>query len=116
VGVIRKNEALSSAFSKIASEELGLENYPLSRNMLIGVWDIFFNDSAFSDDVSKHSFNLPYLCEIQPKMKKKLLFSKSRDKQHSNWAWLEIKTASQSNIVYKYVRAYVNWILDQKII
>lgn len=115
-GRIRKNEALNSAFSRIAGEELGLENYLLSENMLMGVWDHFYKDSAFSDDVSTHYINLPYLCEIQPQIKKKLLLPKGRDKQHSNWTWMDLETASKSNIVHKYVRAYANWILNQKII
>ena len=114
-GRIRKNEALNSAFSRIAGEELGLENYSLSQNMLMGVWDHFYNDSAFSDDVSTHYINLPYLCEIQTKIKKKLLLPKGRDRQHAYWTWMDLETASQSNIVHKYVRAYANWILDQKI-
>lgn len=83
-GRIRKNEALNVAFSRISGEELGLENYSLSQNMLMGVWDHFYNDSAFSDDVSTHYINLPYLCEIQPKMMKKLLLPKGRDQQHSD--------------------------------
>lgn len=114
-GRIRKNQVLNSAFSRIAGEELGLENYSLSQNRIMGVWDHFYNDSAFSDDVSTHYINLPYLCEIQPKMKKKLLLPKGKDQQHSNWTWLDLGTASQSNIVHKYVRVYANWILDQKI-
>jgi colanic acid biosynthesis protein WcaH len=115
-GRIRKNEALNSAFSRIASEELGLENYSISQNMLMGVWDHFYSDSAFNNNVSTHYINLPYLCEIQLKIKRKLLLPEGKDQQHSNWTWLDLETASKSNIVHKYVRAYARWILVQKII
>lgn len=115
-GRIRKNEALNSAFSRIVKEELGLEDNSLSKHILMGAWDHFYSDSAFSDDVSTHYVNLPHLCEIKPKMKKKLSLPKGKDQQHSNWTWLDIKIASQSNNVHKYVRAYANWILDQKIV
>lgn len=85
-GRIGRNEALTLAFSRIAREELGLENYLLLQYMLMGDWDHFYNDSAFSDDVSTHYIYLSYLCEIQPQMKKKLLLPKGRDKQHSSWS------------------------------
>jgi colanic acid biosynthesis protein WcaH len=115
-GRIRKNEALNSALTRIGKDELGLVDDSLSSHTLMGVWDHFYSDSAYSNDVSTHYVNLPYLCEIQPKMKGTFLLPRGKDQQHCSWTWLDIKTASQSKLVHKYVRAYASWILDQKII
>jgi len=46
-------------------------------------------------------------------MKKKVRLPKVKDQQYSNWIWLDIATASQSDIVHKYVKAYAIGILNQ---
>jgi colanic acid biosynthesis protein WcaH len=114
VGEFEKNETLNCVFTRIAKDELGFVDDLLSSHTLTGASDHFYNDSAFSNEISTHYMNLPFLYEIQPIMKKKCLLPKGKDQQYSNWTWLDIKTVSQSNIVHKYVRTYASWILNQK--
>ena len=114
-GRIRKNESLGSAFSRIAKDEVGLSNFLISENTLMGAWDHFYKDSVYSDDISTHYVNLPFLCKIHIDMKEKLILPQGKNEQHRNWAWLDLKTACKSKIVHKYVREYANWISNQRI-
>ena len=81
-GRIRKNERWDSAFNRISKDEVGLVGGSLPEKTLMGVWDHFYTNSAFSEHVSTHYVNLPYPCEIQPKLKKKLLLPKGKVQQH----------------------------------
>ena len=59
-GRIRKNEALHEAMQRIAASELNLQHTCLSGATLLGAWDHFYPDSAFSPAVSTHYVNLAH--------------------------------------------------------
>jgi len=63
-GRIRKNEALVQALQRVTREELGLApdfcGQLLGKARLMGAWDHFYPDSAFSPSVSTHYVNLPH--------------------------------------------------------
>lgn len=63
-GRIRKNEALVQAMQRVACDELGMESQIADlwagRAQLMGAWDHFYTDSAFSPQVSTYYVNLPH--------------------------------------------------------
>ena len=63
-GRIRKNEALAQALLRVGSEELGLAPdlglQLLAKARLMGAWDHFYPDSAFSASASTYYVNLPH--------------------------------------------------------
>ena len=62
-GRIRKNEALAQALLRVGSQELGLASdlglQLHGKALLMGAWDDFYPDSAFSVSASTYYVNLP---------------------------------------------------------
>ena len=112
-GRIRKNETWDAALSRIIKDELGLKKGYLTKKTLMGIWDHFYNDSAFSDDVSTHYVNLPFLFDISAEQKDQFSLLTGDDLQHKRWIWLELNLASVTQDVHPYVRNYANWILSK---
>jgi colanic acid biosynthesis protein WcaH len=63
-GRVRKNEPLQSCLQRVAVSELGLQASDLQGARLMGVWDHFYEDSAFSAEVSTHYVNLPHVLRL----------------------------------------------------
>jgi ADP-ribose pyrophosphatase YjhB (NUDIX family) len=56
---VRKNELLDCCLQRVAVSELGLQASDVQSVRLVGVWDHFYEDSAFNAEVSTHYVNLP---------------------------------------------------------
>ena len=63
-GRVRKNEALPDALARVGRDELGLPEDLVAGARLLGAWDHFYPDSGYSDVVSTHYVNLPYLVRL----------------------------------------------------
>jgi colanic acid biosynthesis protein WcaH len=111
-GRVRKNEPLKLCLKRIAFDELGLKASDVICAKLMGVWDHFYEDSAFSTEVSTHYVNLPHLLRMRHTLDLNTLPSD----QHSAWRWLDVKAAAVAHDVHPYVRLYAQWLIDEGIL
>jgi colanic acid biosynthesis protein WcaH len=111
-GRVRKNEPLGSCLQRVAVSELGLQASDVQGARLMGVWDHFYEDSAFSGKVSTHYVNLPHVLCLPHTLDLKAL---PLD-QHIAWRWQDVQAAALANDVHSYVRLYAQWVLQQEII
>lgn len=107
-GRVRKNEAFASCIQRVAASELGLKAADLQGARLMGVWDHFYEDSAFSSEASTHYVNLPHVLKLEYALD---LDALPLD-QHSGWRWQEPQDAAVSEDVHPYVRVYAQWVMD----
>ena len=60
-GRVRKNETLDDAFVRLVREELGIESGVTRADAkFLGVFEHFYNENVFDDDVSTHYVVLAY--------------------------------------------------------
>jgi colanic acid biosynthesis protein WcaH len=114
-GRIRKNEPLAQALLRVACNELGLTpdlyGQVLGKARLMGAWDHFYTDSAFSASVSTHYVNLPHWLPLS--WAEVALLKLPMGEQHSAWQWMALTDASQSSLVHPYVRPYAVWVSER---
>ncbi|AYO77218.1 GDP-mannose mannosyl hydrolase [Sphingobium yanoikuyae] len=104
-GRIRKGEGQDVAFRRLVEEELSLTGVAFNRATLMGVWDHFYEESAFSNSVSTHYVNLPYwiaLTEVE-------VAQISMKDQHIEWRWFDM-AEDKNDSVHPYSQAYLNWL------
>ncbi len=107
-GRVRKNEPFGECLQRVAMTELGLSALQMSTVRLMGVWDHFYEDSAFDAGVSTHYVNLPHILRLEgvPDMDDLPL------DQHSGWRWQDPRDAAVADDVHPYVRVYAKWVID----
>ena len=110
-GRIRKGEQWGAALQRIASEEIGLDSNRISQACLMGIWDHFYQDSAFSEQLSTHYVNLPHYCILQPEQVADLTLPSGAE-----WRWAPIESAACDSNVHSNVRVYAQWLLDKALI
>ncbi len=110
-GRVRKNEPFNLCLKRVAFDELRLKACDLHGAKPMGVWDHFYEDSAFSAEVSTHYVNLPHLLRLPHTLDLNALPSD----QHSAWRWQDLKAAAVAHDVHPYVRLYAQWVIDQGI-
>jgi colanic acid biosynthesis protein WcaH len=110
-GRVRKNEPLTHCLKRVAFDELGLKASDVTDAKLMGVWDHFYEDSAFNTEVSTHYVNLPHLLRLPHTLDLNALPTD----QHSFWRWQDVKVAAVSLDVHPYVRLYAQWVIDEGI-
>src|SRR5450830_435366 len=81
----------------------------LGQARLMGAWDHFYPDSAFSASVSTHYVNLPHWLPLS--WAEVALHKLPMGEQHSAWQWLPLADATQSPLVHPYVLPYAAWVL-----
>lgn len=113
-GRIRKNEAFSLALERIASAELGLADVLSLNPSLMGVWDHFYSESAFSDSISTHYVNLPHSIDLPIDSKGSVLQNaiERSDGQHGDWCWMALSEAVNHLKVHPYVQAYARFLMS----
>ncbi len=107
-GRVRKNEAFEECLQRVAMSELGLTAQELAVVRLMGVWDHFYEDSAFDAGVSTHYVNLPHVLRLEEVLD---LDALPLD-QHSGWRWQKPRDAAVADDVHPYVRVYAKWVMD----
>jgi colanic acid biosynthesis protein WcaH len=101
-GRIHKNESWQAALERIAATELGLMVPNLAHCELMGVWDHFYPNSVFDEEISTHYVNLPHSIVFQSKP------SISGDAQHHNFVWFDLDEILKNGSFHRYVRDYAN--------
>lgn len=97
-GRVRKNETLDDAFIRLVREELGIESgITRADAKFIGVFEHFYDDCMFGDDVSTHYIVLAYEVNIN----RGCVFQCSN--QHADVVW---SNNLEKNIHY-YTIAYI---------
>jgi len=121
-GRIFKNETIKQAQKRILQQELNLSlipypylsltHYPLPLKF-IGIFEHFYDDSIFGDDISTHYINLAYLLDFDTIQNKPLtpyhlsLTPKNLPKdQHSEYKWFSVDEIMQRDDIHKYVKDY----------
>lgn len=100
-GRVQKSESLDEAFRRLTRMELGVE-LERSRARFKGVYEHFYRDSVFGENVCTHYIVLAYCLSLDPPI---LNLSGS---QHLNWEWL-IPGYLDSEKVHCYTRAYFEY-------
>jgi colanic acid biosynthesis protein WcaH len=108
-GRVRKNEPLSCCLQRVAFVELGLQASDINGAKLMGVWDHFYEDSAFNTEVSTHYVNLPHVLSLQHILKVNAL---PLD-QHIAWRWQDVQDAAVAHDVHPYVQFYAQWVIEK---
>ena len=99
-GRVRKNETLDDAFVRLVKEELGIESgITRADAKFLGVFEHFYDDCVFGNDVSTHYIVLGYLIELS---KNNICINKSS--QHLEFSWFNenIDNPIIHNITKKY--------------
>lgn len=132
-GRIRIGERLSNALFRVLNEELGVDSGVaqewISRAELMGAWDHFYSDSAFSESVATHYVNLPHFLtlgsdeiDMLEKQLSMLLASSGSTEQasdsgeqkmrqqHSEWRWVDATDNVGVNSVHPHVQPYLQWV------
>lgn len=100
-GRVFKGESLVEAFSRIARVELGVEFDYLSAAQL-GLYDHFYSDSVFGDDISTHYINAPYLIQLS----KETILDLPID-QHQEYRWISIDELNQDETAHEYSKVFL---------
>lgn len=107
-GRIHKNEAWQDALLRIAEAELGLRSIAVEEFELMGVWDHFYNNSAFDQNTSTHYVNLPHYAELKSRPQITL------DHQHGAFRWFDLTAVLNDEEIHPYMRNYAIWLLNRK--
>ena len=95
-GRVNKNEAIDSAMSRIAKNELNIELKTTPK--FIGVFEHFYDDSIYKN-VSTHCVNLAYEYEVEE-------VSDLPTDQHNEYQWFTIDELLNSTQVHEYTKDY----------
>jgi len=98
-GRIYKNETLENAFMRISKSELG-SVVKLSQAKLLGVYDHFYEDSFFSEDISTHYINATHAIHL----KQQLSLPKN---QHDCYRWIGIDSLLNDDKVHKFSKVFL---------
>ncbi len=115
-GRIKKNEAMSEALERIIDNEIGDFDVDSEGRTLLGVWDHFYPNSSFSDEVSTHYVNMPYLFSVDSSQKCKIEKTIGNCSQHADWKWVELVQIDKEMSVHKYVKEFVRVISNHIVI
>lgn len=101
-GRVRKNETLDDAFVRLVREELGIESGVTRADAkFLGVYEHFYDDNVFDDEVSTHYVVLGYEIIIQSNIKKILKFD-----QHQDYKWSFPQLITECEDVNYFTRKY----------
>lgn len=99
-GRIRKNEAINTAFMRIAENELGCAMH-IAQSRFIGVFEHLYDvNFAGTTGASTHYVVLAYHLQTEHR-----LFALPRQ-QHSQYIWLQPDQAMQHPLIHPYTQAY----------
>ena len=99
-GRILKGENISKAFERITLAEIG-KSIPISIAKFLGVFEHFYKDSVFNDQISTHYIVLAYKLKISD-----IEISSLPRTQHMNYFWLSISEILKREDVHPYTKLY----------
>lgn len=100
-GRVLKGETLKEAFSRISFNEIGI-SLEFERAKFLGVYEHFYIESIFGEDISTHYIVLAYHIILSEEEAKKI----SLNNQHSKYKWFSIKDILKNSKVHKYTKNY----------
>lgn len=105
-GRILKNESWQDCLRRVAYSELGLSVDHTGGFNLMGVWDHFYQNSAFAKGISTHYVNLPHysLLKEQPIL--------TADDQHDNLSWFDLEEIKDDESFHIYTQSYASWLIN----
>ena len=102
---MRKGENWRAGISRVARQEL---NYEVNFNdlTLMGLWDHFYDDSAFGATLSTQYITFPHVifCNDKPLV--------IHDNQHEGLEWFTIDQVLSEPRFHPYLKNYAKWIAD----
>jgi colanic acid biosynthesis protein WcaH len=99
-GRVRKNETLDDAFVRLVKEELGIESgITRADAKFLGVFEHFYEDCVFGNDVNTHYIVLTYQIRIHTILNLPI-------KQHLNFSVFSEANILENNFVHKYTKEY----------
>ena len=104
-GRIFKNERWQDAISRIALDELGIQNNPEFQFKIMGLWDHIYSDSIFGSAFSTHYVNIPHYVFLDRKPKIFL------GDQHSEFNWFKLSEVNSENSFHSYVVDYAVFLM-----
>ncbi|WP_322630140.1 GDP-mannose mannosyl hydrolase [Halothiobacillus sp.] len=99
-GRILKNETLQVAFSRISAKELG-EGIAWAFARFHGVFEHFYMDDFFGQDVGTHYVVLAYVVNLDPQM-----FNALPTGQHSQFELFGVEELCNHSEVHPYTKQY----------
>ena len=103
-GRVRKNETLDDAFVRLVREELGIESgITRADAKFLGVFEHFYDDNVFDDEVSTHYVVLVY--EIYQNLEN-LNFE-----QHNAFQYFSISNTYDFDRIHEYTSEYLSIIV-----
>lgn len=100
-GRVRKNETLDDAFVRLVKEELGIELGGTRVDAkFLGVFEHFYDDCVFGDDISTHYVVLAYQINID---KVSPIILKS---QHSIFDYFDINKILSEDLIHDMTKNY----------
>ncbi|ETI61409.1 GDP-mannose mannosyl hydrolase [Marinomonas profundimaris] len=106
-GRVFKDESLVEAFSRITRTELGFEFDYLYATQL-GLYDHFYSDSVFGEDISTHYINASYLIQLPEETVLDLPTA-----QYQEYRWISLDELNQDVTVHEYSKVFVDCIHSQ---
>lgn len=106
-GRVFKNESLDLAFERISQQELGCV---LARKQaqLLGLFDHFYTDCVFSDQVSTHYINATHLIRLSSQDLSQLPLE-----QHRAYRWVSLTELAQDERVHAYSKVFLTSLNQQ---
>ena len=100
-GRVRKNESLNQAGKRILVEELNFE-LDLDGSELLGVFDHFYNNSFFGEEINTHYVTATYLIHIES-----IDFRFLPKVQHAEYRWMKIADMEYDSSVHFYSKVFI---------
>ena len=74
----------------------------------MGVWDHFYENSIFGEEVSTHYVNLPHY--IHYDQRSDILF----DEQYEAFEWFDLNKVANGNEFHRYLKSYASGIISRE--
>jgi len=100
-GRVFKNESLDQAFNRTSIAELGIE---LERGQasFLGLYDHFYNDSFFSEEVSTHYINAAHVVRVEANQ------LDLPTAQHNQYRWMSFAQIERDDLVHQYSKVFLS--------
>jgi colanic acid biosynthesis protein WcaH len=104
-GRVFKNEPLVDAFSRISNAELG-QKFDYSSVKQLGLYDHFYDDSVFGNDISTHYINAPCLIKLRGGLTLNL-----PTEQHQEYRWVNIGDFINDVTIHRFSKLFHSTLL-----
>lgn len=100
-GRILKNEKVDEAFFRLVKDEIGLA-LQINQATFLGIYDHFYSDCVFGDDISTHYVVIAYQIELDLNLGDLPLA------QHNEYKWFDVDALLIDDSVHVHSKWYFN--------